>query len=119
MPDDAVPTLAAASAFLATKNAWRIGPVPIVVFSFLAAVIISCGIFIAAETLVTVTTTATFADTRASWTSTYGYIAVYIMGVFFGVSCTEFAIRLNFRKALRNLMTAGAKPQAEMSGSPE
>ena len=110
VPTHAVPALAAAFAYLATKDAWRLGPIPMGIWATVALVIF-VGSWVTADVLLAVTL-----PEEARRTAMGYYFGGLHAGVLGGMTYAVVGLYCIFRMALRDLIAGDAQPAPDESG---
>ena len=110
MPAHAVPTLAAAFAYLATKDGWRLGPIPMGIWATVALAMFF-GIHVIMDELVAKTI-----PEEARGIARYYYYPGLLAGVLGGVTFALMVLYSYFRKRVRDLIAGDAQPSPDESG---
>ena len=110
VPAHAVQALAAAFAYLATKDGWRFGPIPMGIWATVALVIF-VGSWFTADVLLAVTL-----PEEARRTAMDYYFGGLVAGLLGGATVAAVGIYGTFRMALRDLIAGDAQPAPDESG---
>ena len=110
VPAHAVPALAAAFACLATKDGWRLGPIPMWMWTTVALAMFF-GSYVTADVLLAVTL-----PEEARVTAMNYYFGGLLAGVLVGTTVAAMGTYGTLRKRVRDLIAGDAQPAPDESG---